>query len=406
MTGGRSGTEDGVTGGSFGFGGSTSICAALATGGALGTAGSTSAKLVATSITAGYFHTCALLSDGTIQCWGTNGAGELGIDPGAVACGAAPVLVSGVGIANAVSAGDCSNCALLSTGTIKCWGNNYDGALGNGTTTAIIPTPVSVSGVTSAVAVTAGDSHGCSLLNSGRIQCWGANRYGELGNNTSTMSSTPVDVLGITNAVAITAGGGVNGAHTCAVLNGGSVLCWGYNGDGELGNGTNADSWTPVEVSGITNAVAVAAGDSHTCIVLSGAVQCWGRNDNGQLGNGTTTSSAVPVSVSGITDAIYIAGGDAHTCAVLSSGAIQCWGLNDNGQLGNGTATYYDSPQGISTPVLVSGISNAIAVAAGSDHTCAVLSSGSVQCWGNNNYGKLGNGTLAGSNVPVTVSGF
>jgi len=159
-------------------------------------------------------------------------------------------------------------------------------------------------------------------------------------------------------------GDAAGGAHTCAVLSGGSVRCWGHNSFGQLGNGmtTNAYSTIPVAVSGISTATAIAAGNAHTCAVLSGgSVQCWGYNYSGQLGNGTNTASNIPVAVSGISTATAIAVGNYHTCAVLSGGSVQCWGSNGYGQLGNGMTTNTDS----NIPVAVSGISTALGVATG-----------------------------------------
>ena len=270
--------------------------------------------------------------------------------------------------------------------------------------------------------ISSGFNHTCALTDNS-VQCWGDNSVGELGNGTTTDSSVPVTVSGVTGGPLIAIAAGY--AHTCALfgrvacgykscseLVGGTVQCWGDNRVGELGNGTTTGGSVPVTVSGITNATAVAAGYGQTCAVLSsGTVQCWGDNSVGELGNGTTTGSSVPVTVSGITNAVVddgnysstrdraIAAGNLYTCAVLSSGTVQCWGDNSVGELGNGTTT------GSSVPVTVSGITNATAVAAGYDHTCAVLTDGTVRCWGDNSVGELGNGTTTGSSVPVTVSG-
>jgi alpha-tubulin suppressor-like RCC1 family protein len=207
-------------------------------------------------------------------------------------------------------------------------------------------------------------------------------------------------VSNITDATAVATGG----YHTCAMLSDGSIQCWGNNSYGQLGNDTTTSSSVPVTVSGITNAVAVAAGYDHTCALLSdGSVQCWGVNGDGQLGNDTTgmcsaaSCSAIPVTVSGVTNASGVAAGGSYSCALLSGGSVQCWGNNGDGQLGNGTTT------SSYVPVTVSGVTNATAVSA-SDHTCAVLSGGSVQCWGRN--GGLGNGSMTDSTVPVTVTGF
>ena len=268
--------------------------------------------------------------------------------------------------------------------------------LGDGTQLSL-STPVA--------AVAPGGSHTCAILSDGTVRCLGYNGYGQLGNGTNATSSTPVTVNGISTATALA----VEDTHNCALLSSGAVQCWGYNAYGQLGNGTitpfiygvPTGIYTPVTVSGINTATALAVEGNHSCAVLSsGAVQCWGYNGYGELGNGTSTGSSVPVTVSGISTARAVAAGWNHSCAVLSSGAVQCWGFNTYGELGNGTNNWS------TVPVMVNGISTATAVAAESDHSCALLSSGEVQCWGYNGHGELGNGTTTNSLVPVKVNGI
>jgi alpha-tubulin suppressor-like RCC1 family protein len=411
--------------------------------------------VAATAIAAAAGHTCALLTDHTVECWGDNTYGQLG--NGTTTSSTTPVPVSGLRRVAAISAGLGYNCALLAGGTAACWGNNAYGALGSatacGSTTLFAMTPVPVSGLTGATAIAAGTYSACALLSGGSVRCWGDNSFGELGNGTTVTSSTPVAVSDLDDVMAIAAGG----LFQCVLLSGGAVRCWGDNGVGELGNGTKTGSSTPVAVSGVTGATTLVAGAYEACARLSdGAVKCWGYlgddggpfpppppppqlplpppfcvspiaipglrgasltagfddtcalladrtvacfgfNGNGQLGNGTTTSSATPVAVSGLSQVTAVAGGASFNCALVSGGTVQCWGANSSGQLGNGGTA--DS----STPVVVSGLGAAIAVAAGSAHACALLSTGTVACWGDNTFGNLGDGTTTSSATPVSV---
>jgi len=335
----------------------------------------------ASQVSAGGHHTCALLSGGSIECWGGNYFGTLG--NGTRTDSLIPVRVTGISTATQVSAGTVHTCAVLSGGTLKCWGNNDDGQLGNGRARyTLAPAPVAVRGITNARAISAGWGHTCALLLGGTIKCWGRNPTGELGNGTETYSSTPVQVSGISTAVQVSA----SDYHTCAVLSGGSVKCWGSNNSGELGNGTTVDSSTPVQVSGISTASQVSAGYEHTCALLSGGtVECWGSGQYGQLGDGRTmVGSPAPVQVSGISTATQVSAGGAHLCAVLSGGTVDCWGTDAL----EGDVMAVNS----STPVQVSGISTASQVSAGWFHTCSVVSAGEVKCWGFNGYGQLGMG--------------
>jgi hypothetical protein len=309
------------------------------------------------------YHGCTNASGGSGGSGGS-GSGGTGGSSGSGGSGG-----GGGATATQVAAGAAHTCALLTGGSIDCWGENQYGQLGDGTSTgpetcfwmsdaSCSRHPVMVSGIRNATQIAAGDAHTCALLTGGSVDCWGLNEDGELGDGTTTNSDVPVAVGGVSNATQIAAGGD----HTCALLTGGSVDCWGWNANGELGDGTHtgpstcgplslACSTTPVAVSGMSNATQIAAGGDHTCALLTGAsVDCWGLNDFGQLGDGTTTNSDVPVPMSGMSNATQVAGGYGHTCALLTGGSIDCSGWNGSGQLGDGTTT--DS----STPVPVSRI--------------------------------------------------
>jgi alpha-tubulin suppressor-like RCC1 family protein len=364
-----------------------------------GTASATRHFTVASviAIAAGGIHTCALTSVGGVKCWGNNSFGQLG--DGTNTDSNVPVDVSGLGSGvTAIAAGFYHTCALTSAGGVECWGNNDFGQLGNGTNTSS-SVAVDVSGLGSGVtAIAAGGFHTCALTSAGGVKCWGYNGFGQLGDGTNTSSNVPVDVSGLGSGVTAIAAGFF---HTCALTSAGGVKCWGNNFFGQLGDGTYTDSNVPVDVSGLGSGVtAIAAGDVHTCALTSaGGVKCWGFNAYGQLGDGTNTDSSVPVDVSGLGSGVTaIATGSDHTCALTSAGGVKCWGYNGFGQLGNGTNT------SSSVPVDVSGLGSGVtAIAAGSHHTCALTSAGGVKCWGYNGFGQLGNGTNTDSNVPVDV---
>jgi len=352
------------------------------------------------AIAAGTQHSCALGSDGTEVCWGSNSFGQLG--KGSAADSATPVAVSGLsgGIDIAAGGNAVHSCAVLSDGTVRCWGGNFLGQLGNGSTNGS-NTPVAVVGnvlpAAGAKQAKTGGNHSCALLEDGTVQCWGYNGFGELGNGSPSNSSTPVTVSNLTGATAISTGQD----HTCALLSDGTVKCWGYNFFGQLGDGSNTNSNTPVAVSGVAGATAITTGYTHSCALLSdGTVKCWGNNGFGQLGNGSNTNSSTPVAVSNLTGATAISGGGFHSCALLADGTVKCWGDNGEGQLGNSSTTNSN------TPVTVSNLTGATAISTGQYHTCAVLGDGTAKCWGRNLDGELGNGSNTDSNMPVAVSGL
>lgn len=351
-----------------------------------------------TQIATGSNHACAVVFGG-VKCWGRNDYGAVG--DGTWTHRATPTNVIGLtsGVVKVMTANDYS-CAVTTSGAAKCWGRNDFGFLGDGTTTTQ-NTPVAVSGLSSGVvAMDGGEGTTCALLNTGGVKCWGWNLYGTIGDGTTTNRLTPVDVSGLTSGASQLT---VGQRHACVLLASGAAKCWGLNDQGQLGDGTTTDRLTPVEVSGLPNAVSLSGGGYHTCAVTTaGAVKCWGGNWIGQLGDGTTTNRATPVAVSGLESSVAsVAGGGEYTCAVTTAGAAKCWGYNYYGNLGDGS-------QGNSrlTPIDVLGLSSGVAYisAGGSYLTCAVMTDSAAKCWGYNYGGSLGNGIPWGpSSQPVAV---
>ena len=300
-----------------------------------------------------------------------------------------PGKVPSLGDALAVAAGDRFSCALTGSGAVSCWGNNEFGQLGDGTNTTR-STPVPVVGLATGVtAIAARGEHACALVDS-RVRCWGANNDGQLGDGTMTERPAPVEVAGITGVSAITTGG----EHTCAILAGGGAECWGWNVWGQLGDGSTIDRPGPVQVNGLASGiVAISAGGRHTCALMTqGGVKCWGYGEFGQLGNGATADSPVPVDVSGLSGGIAsITAGGNLTCALRTASGVLL-GIDPTAlRLRRG-------------PDRIPAISNdVVAVKAGFYHVCAVKAGGTVTCWGGNDVGQLGNGTIGDSSPPTLV---
>jgi alpha-tubulin suppressor-like RCC1 family protein len=347
-------------------------------------------------IAAGEGHTCAVTADGNVKCWGSNSEGQLGNGEAADLHTAEPIPANTNDIgerAVAVSAGFYHTCALTEMGGVSCWGDNHAGQLGGERENRASPGAVpGLSGP--ARAVSAGGSHTCALIQDGTAYCWGQNSYGQLGTNVPACFFTvchgvPAPIEGVSEAVAIAAGV----EHTCVILSSGRVRCWGRNDAGQLGDGSGLNRSRPVDVVGLAGIVGLTAGSSHTCALSGkGAVWCWGL----QYGN---VPVALPALSSGV---VEIRAMLTHTCALLSAGSVQCWGDNGFGQLGD------DQRCGAIclVPTRVLGLEDGVALGMGLYHSCAVLGSGGAKCWGNNFDGQLGNGQSGVdlfSAVPVDV---
>ena len=300
------------------------------------------------SISVGERFSCVATSSGGVKCWGLNDYGQLG--NGTTTNSTTPTsvstLTSGV---TAISAGEAHACALLTDGSVTCWGRNNYGQLGNGTTTNST-TPTSVSTLTSGVtAISAGQEFTCAVV-SEAAKCWGFNSSGQIGDGTTTTRLTPTQSTSLTSGIsAITTGG----FHTCVITSGGGLKCWGTTSWSTL----PTNNGLPIDIAGATSGVvAVAGGSWHTCfITTTGAAKCWGWGNYGALGDGLSSSRTTIGQVTGLTSGVigiasggYNSGSEDHSCALLSNNSVSCWGWNTNGQIGDGTTTTRSVPTAVS----------------------------------------------------------
>jgi len=424
-------------------------------------AGDLTAKTVALyAATTSVGHGCISTEEGEVYCWGLNGSGQLG--DGTDAGSSKPVKVLGISTAQKVVTGDAYSCALLADATVRCWGDNENFHLSTGDQvdawepvvaqglsgivdlaarsehncavrddgavlcwgwsgehlgyTGIGSTPKVVSGLSGkATAVAVGDAFSCALIEDGTVQCWGANNVGQLGNDSVSHASsrTPVKVKGIDAAVALSSGS----SHLCALIDDGSVWCWGSGNEHQLGKNSGTHSYAPTKVLGIDDATSIGAGLHHTCATrAAGTVSCWGRNDYGEAGTGTTkTVIRAWDTAPGIDDAVQVFAGTFSTCAVLEGGKIQCWGDNQGARIALGSLPYaveHRTPEGFKqggrwyaphAPGALPGAGDIVQIVASTGRSCVVRTNGDVDCWGDNYDHRIGDGSVDPVPAPTKV---
>ncbi|MEC7280236.1 MAG: hypothetical protein VXV98_09425, partial [Candidatus Thermoplasmatota archaeon] len=323
----------------------------------------------AVAVSAGMYHVCAILDNGDLKCWGGDQYGQLG-DGGTshssstqlTAPSSNPIDLGSGRTAVAVSAGGWHTCAILDNGDLKCWGRDQYGQLGDGGTnhgsSTYIAAPssnaIDLGTGRTAVAVSAGYQHTCALLDNGDVKCWGLDGAGQLGDggtshslstHTTSPPTIPINLGTGRTAVAISAGV----AHTCAILDNGDLKCWGYGEWGQLGYGSTTDTYTPsssaINLGSGRTAVALSAGGYHTCVILdNGDVNCWGQSHFGQVGDGggtgyptyVTSPLTTPIDLGTGRTAASLSGGNYHTCVILDNGGMKGWGRDTKGQGGTG----------------------------------------------------------------------
>ena len=369
------------------------------------------------SLSSGYGNSNCIVSNvQSLYCWGSNAYGNLGNGlHGSGVFSDQPIEITSFGTGLypvEVATSDSHSCAILNDGTVSCWGHNNQGQLGDGTQISrYVPTPtLSLGGGVKAVDIAVGGQHSCAVLDDGNVKCWGSNAYGQLGDGTTTDSYSPISSSGFTGtsqAIAITAGW----TFTCALIEDGSVKCWGRNNLGQLGIGTSGNTpvTTPTQITSFgtgLHAVDIDGGYAQSCAVINdGRVMCWGQGSNGRLGTGNSAQQNTPTFTASLGADRYakqVIQGGGHGCAIIDDGTVKCWGSGES----TGTGTTAD----VYTPTTTDSLGvgrTAEAIIGGSGHTCAILDDATMACWGFGADGKLGNGASNDelSPVPVTTSG-
>ncbi|WP_437477827.1 hypothetical protein WME75_29035 [Sorangium sp. So ce1014] len=357
------------------------------------------ACVVPRHISAGTDYTCAVLSDSTVWCWGRNTWGNIG-DGTLQQDRPIPRQVIGLGggavkVATSISSARSHTCAVLTDGAVACWGAGNSGQLGDGQATNAL-SPVRARDLAGATQVAAGGSHTCAVTASHGLFCWGEGSSGQLGYGDEADQYVPTVVLDGVDSVS------AGLSHTCAgmIERMGERLmsCWGHNLSGQLGAGSFQPSSVPLTLPGLTSVALTAAGALHTCAApATGVASCWGEGAQYRLGTGTENVEAAPREIPDLVDVSRLALGARHSGAVLASGDVLLWGDNTKGQLGNGTQDPLLLPQPLE-------LTDVVELALGSDHSCALRRTGEMLCWGDNRNGELGDGTVEPRLAPTPVA--
>ncbi|MBU1218293.1 hypothetical protein KKF34_09565 [Myxococcota bacterium] len=349
------------------------------------------------SISAGYQHTCGILTDGSGWCWGFNGAGQLG--DGTHEERTYPVMVSGMeeGIEK-ISGGREHSCAVKADGSAWCWGKNTSGQLGNGDLEDTM-IPAGVSGMSEGVkSICPGADHTCALKSDGSLWCWGSNVSGQIGDGTTEDRHEPVRVESLNyNVISVECGYD----HTCVQIDDGSVWCWGSNESGQVGDSTTENRLVPVMVESVGKDITqISVGANHNFAVKNdNSVYGWGMGGFSQLGDGNATNQETPVAISPLENSVQkISAGSIFSCALKLDGTVWCWGFNLFGQLGTGSVDSQSLP--VQTQVLTSGVEQLVT---GSNHACVLKTDGSVWCWGKNEDGQLSTGDNEDRLIPTPI---
>jgi alpha-tubulin suppressor-like RCC1 family protein len=342
-------------------------------------------------------HSCVIERDGAVACWGRGDHGELGdgkFRDTAPLGAASPVVVSRLGSVAELAAGQYHVCALRSDDhRVLCWGGAFNGQLGDGDVHdgepgVAVPTEMDLTDVVHLAA--GGGDHTCALMGDHTVRCWGDNLFGQLGNDTRDDSAVPVAVKGLTAVAQVAAGT----FQSCALLEDRTVKCWG-SGGADLTTGQGITNPVPVPIVGLAEVTRIVAGGDFSCALLAtGHVECWGEGDTGQLGDGKRNdSNLTPVDVQGLDDAVQLSAGRSHACALRRDRSLVCWGDGEFGQLGD-RIFHNGFPTDVSIPTPATAFTDVTEVSCGGAHTCVRTSTSTVECVGRGQHGELGDGEI------------
>ncbi len=345
--------------------------------------GSCTPTMVVSQLGLGGFTSCAILESGQLWCWGANEEGQLGLGNGSPNTVNVPTQV-GTDLWLDHSQGEDNGCAVRQDNTLWCWGNNEDGQLGVGDTTARNAPTAEASGATDWVQVEAATTgnHACGIRSDNSLHCWGGNNRGQLGVGDTADRNVPTALsAGTWSQVSL------GDEHSCGVRPDGTLWCWGSNEDGQLGQGDVVDLNAPTQVGTDTNWGSVSAGFAHTCgLRTDGTLWCWGDNNSGALGTDDRIDHMSPVQVGADTWRLVVSTGNRYNCAVRSDGTLWCWGRNFRGALGTGDMADRGAPTQVGASTDWAGVD------LGRDHTCGLKPNGTIECFGRNFFGSLGTG--------------
>lgn len=350
------------------------------------------------SISAGSSHTCGIdtsQSAGTLKCWGSNFYGQIG--DGSQTDRAFPQAVNAATVYSQVSVGADHTCAITWGNVLQCWGRNNFGQLGIGNTTDT-PSPFTVDAGTNYTRVAVGGNTSCAIASGGQLKCWGYNGYGSIGDNTTVNRLVPTDV----NVGTIYKSVSTSGNTTCAITSTDTLKCWGNNQYGQIGDGSTVNKMTPVVIDGSETYQKISVGlisSFFTCgLTTAGKIKCWGENQYGQLGDGTTATHSLPTAINAAKNYTDISTGYVHTCAVEAVTAqLTCWGKNEYGQLGDYTTTMHTSA------VIGDNSKSYSSISLGYNYTCGRTNKNLLRCWGRNDFGQVGDGSSLDVLYPKSI---